>query len=49
MAVHSEGLIADKGSVKEIFANPLSKTAQVFIKHNSDLSKFDYLGGGGGI
>jgi D-methionine transport system ATP-binding protein len=46
MAILEDGLIAEKGSVKEIFANPLSKTAKVFIKNNSDLAKFDYLGGG---
>ncbi|MDR1245376.1 MAG: ATP-binding cassette domain-containing protein [Endomicrobium sp.] len=46
MAVLENGLIAENGSVRKIFANPSSETAKVFIKNNSDLAKFDYLGGG---
>jgi D-methionine transport system ATP-binding protein len=49
MAVLENGLIAEKGSVREIFVNPSSETTKVFIKNNSDLAKFDYLGAGDGI
>jgi D-methionine transport system ATP-binding protein len=41
MAVLENGLIAEKGSVRDIFANPLSKTTRVFIKNDSDLARFD--------
>jgi D-methionine transport system ATP-binding protein len=49
MAVLENGLIAEQGSVREVFANPSSETTKVFIKNNSDLAKIDYLVGGGGI
>jgi D-methionine transport system ATP-binding protein len=49
MAVLEDGLIAENGSIRKIFAKPLSETAKVFIKNNFDLAKFDYLGRGGGI
>jgi D-methionine transport system ATP-binding protein len=38
MAVLENGIIAEKGNVKNIFANPKSKTAKIFIKNNADLS-----------
>jgi D-methionine transport system ATP-binding protein len=45
MAVLEDGLIGESGSIREIFAKPLSKTAKMFIKNNYDLAKFDYFGG----
>ncbi|MDR2428159.1 MAG: ATP-binding cassette domain-containing protein [Endomicrobium sp.] len=46
MAVLEDGLISENGSVWKIFAKPSSETANVVIKIDSDLAKFDYLGGG---
>ncbi|MDR0977475.1 MAG: ATP-binding cassette domain-containing protein [Endomicrobium sp.] len=43
MAVLEDGTIIEQGSVGNIFANPSSKTAKVFIKNNSDLAKSDYF------
>ncbi|MDR2351433.1 MAG: ATP-binding cassette domain-containing protein [Endomicrobium sp.] len=49
MAVLEDGLIVENGRVRKIFTKPSSETAKVFIKNNSNLAKFDYLGGGDGI
>ncbi|MDR0956615.1 MAG: ATP-binding cassette domain-containing protein [Endomicrobium sp.] len=38
MAVLENGVIAEKGKVKDIFENPTSTTAKVFIKNNANLS-----------
>ncbi|MDR3256400.1 MAG: ATP-binding cassette domain-containing protein [Endomicrobium sp.] len=45
MAVLENGIIVEKGSVKEIFVNPKSDTAKVFIKINTDLSISKYVEG----
>jgi D-methionine transport system ATP-binding protein len=41
------GIIAEKGSVREVFANPKSDTAKVFIKINANLSANSWDSGGG--
>jgi D-methionine transport system ATP-binding protein len=46
MAVLENGIIAEKGSVKEIFENPQSNTAKVFIKHNAYLANAYFSGEG---
>jgi D-methionine transport system ATP-binding protein len=47
MAVLEDGLIAETGSVKSVFLNPKSKTAQLFMKINRDLSNREWQEGGG--
>jgi D-methionine transport system ATP-binding protein len=47
MAVLQDGLIAEAGSVKSVFLNPKSETAQLFMKINRDLSSREWQEGGG--
>jgi D-methionine transport system ATP-binding protein len=47
MAVLEDGCIAEKGSVKSVFANPQSKTAKLFVRINEGFSNSQWCEGGG--
>ncbi|MDR3144752.1 MAG: ATP-binding cassette domain-containing protein, partial [Treponema sp.] len=47
MAVLENGRIAEEGSVKNVFLNPKSQTARLFMKINRDLSNREWQEGGG--
>jgi D-methionine transport system ATP-binding protein len=49
MAVLEDGLIVEQGTVREVFSNPGSQTAQLFVKINSEFSDHLWLKGGDGI
>jgi D-methionine transport system ATP-binding protein len=47
VAVLEDGLIAESGSVKSVFLNPVSETAKLFMKINRDFSNHDWQEGDG--
>jgi D-methionine transport system ATP-binding protein len=47
VAVLENGVIAESGSVKNVFLNPESETAKLFMKINRDFSSRDWRDGGG--
>jgi len=44
MAVLEKGRIVEKGSVREIFLNPQSETAKLFVRINENLSQNNWMG-----
>jgi len=49
VAVLEDGQIAEKGSVREIFLNPVSDTAKLFVKINRDFAADSWVKEGEGI
>jgi D-methionine transport system ATP-binding protein len=47
VAVLEDGVIAESGSVKRVFLNPVSETAKLFMKINRDFSSREWRDGGG--
>jgi D-methionine transport system ATP-binding protein len=47
VAVLENGVIAETGSVRGVFQNPLSETARLFIRINRDLASRDWQDGSG--
>ncbi|HEX2937338.1 MAG TPA: methionine ABC transporter ATP-binding protein [Ruminiclostridium sp.] len=49
VAVLENGIIAEKGSVRNVFLNPVSGTAKLFVKINRDFSQNPWVMDGEGI
>jgi ABC-type methionine transport system ATPase subunit len=47
MAVLENGAIVESGTVRHIFRNPVSETAKLFLKVNSDLAASNEWEGAG--